>query len=341
MRSLCIETDRLTFLFADYAFAQQRLKDAAAYLQSAQYQLSTIDADMRFQVNGLLNQTDRIAKTIDNLNRYMIESANVYRRVESRLNREAMQLGKATGKLPVDISVITGCLDVALQTLKKQKSVRESNQTGAESSDYGKWNLTFFDTYTDTTTKGFTNQSLFSLLCNGVKYQKEAGLHIAKLERTERFQNFTGSIMAAVGNAEISGEVKGGLFDDHTFDPHLEARLNAEVSAACGKISAEWGNYFFKSTLSAEAKVGVASASAKAVINKNEVTLSGEVGVSAVKAEASKTFDFHGLKFTFTPSAEIGAGISGNISVSSNSVEVGSSVSLLFGGGLDFKVEWE
>lgn len=340
MRSLCIETDRLTFLFADYAFAQQRLKEAATCLQNAQYQLSVIDAEMRFQVNGLLNQTNRIAKTMDSLNRYVIESANVYRRVESRLSKEAAQISDTTGKLPVDISVITGCLDTALHLLKKPRSAHESDQTGAESSKYGKWSLDFVDTYTDTTVKGFTNQSLFSLLYNGVKYQKEAGLHLAKLERTDRFQNFTGSVMAAVGNAEISGEVKGSLFDDHKFDPYLEARLNAEVSAACGKISAEWGNHFFKSRLSAEAEVGVASANAKAVINKNEVTLSAEVGVAAVKAEASQTFDIFGLKLTVTPSAQIGVGYSGNFSASSHSVEIGSSISILFGGGLDFKLEW-
>lgn len=365
MRSLCVDVDRLSYPFAEYLQAKQRLANAVYYLQKVQYGLYGTNYQLSMNAAGLMNDAQRISNSLEALNRYVVQSANEYRSLEMRLTKTAksiagtqhadggkeiidhvtkgFQLFKTTFASKNDkANDLTYRVSKGFQLWKEQfSSLKSANVGKGETAKQTEWSFGFFDNYVETSTQGLRNRSLISLLYEGVKYQAEGALHLAKGSVTKRFnENHYISAEAGIGNAEASGSVKGVLFDSKGFHPSIKAEGEAIVSAVQAKATSVFKNDILKNTFKASVDVGVVEASGKAVISKDEFTLKGEVGASAAKAKAENTFEIWGYKITVGASTEVGLGAGGGWSATSNSVEFGASLALLFGLGTNFKIEW-
>lgn len=342
MKSLCIAVDRLAYPFAEHLRAKQNLKSAVRYLQNVQYGLYGSNYQFAMRAAGITNEAQRLANTVDALNFYVVQSAKIYRALEQNLIKKADLIN---GKKPLSSSEIDDLshrIGDGLQMWKEQLgSLKPSKSADTETTKQDDWSLDFFKGYFESTASGLHNSSIISLLYEGIKYQIEGAYHIANVGINKQFNdNCTISAEAGVGNIEASGSVKGVLFDNKGFNPTLKAEGEAAVSAFQAKAKSVLKNDFIKNTFKTQVDVGVASASGKAVISKNEVTLAGEVGVAAARVSGEETFELWGLKITLRGSAELGFGGSSGYSQTSNSFEVGASCSLLFGFGAGLKIEW-
>lgn len=342
MRSLCVAVDRLAYPFAEHVRAKQNLRTATRCLQNVQYGLYGISYQLSMKASGLMNEALRLTNTVDALNRYVAQSAREYHALELRLTKTAGLINGKKQPSANDINDLSHRVGDALQYWKEHFASLKPSQTGkAETANQTDWSLDFFDGYVDTASKGFSSGSIVSLLYQGVKYQVEGAFHIAKVSATKRFnENHYISAEAAVGNAEASGSVKGVLFDNKGFHPSLKAEGEVMVSAVQAKAVSVLKNDFIKNTFKARVDVGVASASGKAVISKDEVTIKGEAGVALARASTESTYELWGWKFTFSGSTEVGLGAGTGFSTTSNSFEVGASLSLLLGLGGNLKIEW-
>lgn len=367
MRSLCVDVDRLSYPFAEYLQAKQRLANAVYYLQRVQYGLYGTNYQLSMNASSLMSDALRLSNALEALNRYVVQSANEYRCLELRLAKTAgsitgnknenggtdelihrvskgFQLFKETFAAKNNqTNDLTSRVSEGFQLLKERfASLKAANVGKAEAAKQTEWSFGFFDNYVETSTQGLTNRSLISLLYEGVKYQAEGALHAAKASMTKRFnENHYISAEAGIGNAEASGSVKGVLFDSKGFHPSIKAEGEAMVSAVQAKASSVFKNDILKNTFKAQADVGVVEASGKAVISKDEFTLKGEVGASAAKVKAEDTFEILGYKITVGASTEVGLGAGGGWSATSKSFEFGASLALLFGLGTNFKIEWD
>ena len=105
------------------------------------------------------------------------------------------------------------------------------------------------------------------------------------------------------------------------FDPHLE--LRAEVQAALAEVKAfgSIGNTFIHADAEGKVGVGVATGEAKAVINKEEISLKAEGSVAALRGEVKGSFTIFGITIEATGSGEVGA-LGGGVEFSSKSGEL-------------------
>ena len=341
MRSLCIAVDRLAYPFAEHIRASQNMNTAIRSLQNVQYSLYGTNYPLSMKAAGLMNEALRLKNSLDALNHYVVQSADIYRSLEMRLTKSA---GLINGKKPStdDFNDLTNRVEDAFALWKKQLEWLKPSQTGkSEAVNRAEWYAEFFDGYYETIASGFRPGSIFSLLSEGIKYRLEGALHLAHVGVKKHYNaNLHASAEVGVGNAEVSGKVKGVIFDDDGLNPTLKAEGDVTVSAIQAKVIGVLKNDFIKNTLTLQGDVGVASASGKAVISKDEITVKGEVKASAARASAENTFEFLGLKFSLGASAEVGIGVGGGFSSTSNSFEMGASLSLIAGLGANIKIEW-
>lgn len=140
-----------------------------------------------------------------------------------------------------------------------------------------------------------------------------------------------------IGSAHVSADAKAMLYDDGKLDPALD--LNAEVGAVIGSATAylNIGNDYVSAKGEAGVEVGRASAQAKAVIKKDEISFKAEAGAAAVRGQIKGTFSIFGLKITATGIGDVGSvGASAEFSSKKGEFEFGTSASLL--AGLGFKI---
>lgn len=366
MRSLCIDVDRLSYAQPEYLQAKQRLANALYHLQYVQSGLFAVDYWLGIKAYALLNDTKRLCNTLDAVNYYIIQSAGAYRVLEMQLNKSAAAITNQNAQN------ITGdvirYLNEALRQMKRftvpEKAQKTKDLTNkvtvdslsrnklisslksaligkAETAKQKNYSLDFLDGHIETTKQGFKNRSLKSLLTEGIKYSAEGTLHLVNASAIKSFgQSGHLSASAGVGNAEVSGSVKGMLFDSKGFQPTLTAEGEAIVSAVQAKAVSVFKNDIIKNTFKAQIDVGVAEASGKAVFSKDEVTLEGDVGVSAVKAKAENSFEILGLTFTVGGSTEVGLGVGGGYSLTNRSLSFSGRIACLFGIGAEVKIEW-
>lgn len=341
MRSLCISVDRLAYPFAEHIKAQQNMNTAIRSLQNVQYGLYGISYPLSMKAAGIMNEALRLKNSVDALNLYVVQSANIYRSLEMRLTKTADLIN---GKNPSsdDIGDLTNRVEDALALWKKQLKWFKPSETGkTKAVNRSDWYLDFFDSYYEYIFSGFRGGRAFSLLFEGIKYHIEGAFHVANAGVMTRYnKNIHLSAEAGVGNAEISGDIKGVLFDNKGFNPTLKAKGDITVSAIKAKAECVFKNDYIKNTFKVQGEVGVATARGKAVISKNEISVKGEVKASVARASAKNTFNILGLKISVGVSADVGIGVGGGVSATSNSVEMGASVSLLAGLGAKIKIEW-
>ncbi len=366
MKSLCIDVGRLSYAQPEYLQAKQSLANALYHLQCIQSGLCLVDYWLGMKAFALLNETKRLYGTLDAVNYYIIHSAGVYRVLEMQLNKTAAVITDKNGQnitgdimrymnealrqmnhlvIPKKAQKINDLTNkVTADSLLRNKlisSLKNALVGKAETAKQKNYALDFFDGHVETTKQGFKNRSLKSLLTKGVKYSAEGTLHLVNASAIKSFgQSGYLSASAGVGNAEVSGSVKGVLFDSKGFQPTLSAEGEAIVSAVQAKAVSVFKNDILKNTFKAQIDVGVAEASGKAVFSKDEVTLKGDVGVSAVKVKAENSFELLGLTFTVGGSTEVGLGAGGGYSCTNSSFSFSGKIACLFGIGAEVKIEW-
>jgi len=343
MSLVCIKTSGLTSSNLNYTQAMYELQNSLNTLHNIQLNLSSFDTQIPSEIAEFKRQIQSLQEKMRCIDRFVKESGYAYAKLEQTLYQEAILMNQMHGK-----ETVVSQKQMSLISVAKAKDIMKLSADAAKrssktvASQYGTWNLLTKDVYHDSAYQGFQNRSLRSLMEKGITASGYAGLHLVRLSRTDKVGDFKGKAEFSLGNAEVSGKVHAVLFDNkHRFQPELQAQVNASVSAFTSLIQLNWHNDVISTEVSAKGDVGVMGAKGKAVINKKEVTLDGEIGVAAAHGEIKGQLHFFGATITLTAEGEVGAaGIGGTFSSTANSFEIGGKFSCLLGTGLNIKVDW-
>lgn len=141
-----------------------------------------------------------------------------------------------------------------------------------------------------------------------------------------------------VGNCIISGKCEAGFFKD----PHIRVQAKSEVSLLHSKVSTSLGNKNIHINATGNAKVGVASAKAVAVVSQQEQTFQFHVGASAIEAEAVCAFRVFRTTVTLTGSKSLGtAELDLSYSHKNKEWELGSKLGFIAGVGFKVNVKFD
>ncbi len=333
MTKLCIEGNIFPTLDGQLRQVQDRL-------QNAYYQLNTIAKAgvpygiSRYEVDVLHRRCYQTMMKIVSLQRYLNQSFTTYVQAEQRLNQRANDIVNKT------FTVLYH--DALTQSVRMMLKLTQPKPVKTKSAlRYDQWHTEWGDVTHDFNYRGFHNQTLHSLLQNGLQGSGKVGVHLANISLWQRQNQVQDHLAIQVGNVDVSGKVQAKLFDEQRFDPQVQAEMSAKASLIHGLIERTWHNEVMDMGLNMSGDVGVAEAKGKAVISKDEITLKGEVGVAALQGEVQGTIEFFGATITVTAEGEVGGvGIGSEFSASSNSMEIGGKFSCLFGGGMNIKIDW-
>ncbi len=289
----------------------------------------------RNEVDILDRHCDHMTTTIQHIRRFVSRSATAYEQVERQLNTNAE-------RITTSLSIGSSYYDTLAWGMESIMSLVHSKPAKTKTSmGYREWYTEWFDTNHDFHFRGLRNRTVRSFILDGISAEGEAGIHLVNSNRWSRNDHITNRIGVQVGNAEINGNVQGKLFDGKHFDPQVQAEITAKASLIHGVIAQNWNNERMGFGVQASGDVGVAQASGKAVISKEEFTVKGNVGAAALQGEVKGTMEFLGATITVTAEGEVGGvGIGTEFSASSHSMEIGGKLSCLLGGGMYIKVDW-
>lgn len=186
------------------------------------------------------------------------------------------------------------------------------------------------------------NKTLVSYAKNGVCFGAFAGFHAFRFQANKKMKYMQSKADLKVGSANISGDAKLLLFQNGKFNPALSMAANVNAVLAEAKGSLRIGNDYINAQGEASVGVGVVRAGAKAVINKEELTLKAEVGAAAVKGKVSGSFSLFGMKITATASGELASvGAGAQFSSKSKEIEFGGKLSFIAGLGFKIKINFK
>lgn len=182
------------------------------------------------------------------------------------------------------------------------------------------------------------DKGIMGYINNGVCVGMFVGFHAASFRANKSMRYLTMQGSMDVGKVSVSADAKAVLKQNDKWDPALI--LQAEASAALAKATAtiRLGNDYIHADGEVSGGVGVASAEAKAIINKEEISLKAEAGVAALKGEVKGSFSVFGATITLSGSGEVGS-IGGGAEFSSKKGEWELGGKLSFIAGLGFKVK--
>lgn len=185
------------------------------------------------------------------------------------------------------------------------------------------------------------SKNLFSYLKNGVCAGIFAGFTAYKASLTTSKKYLNAGTSLSLGSADLSMDAKVVPMLNGKFDPHLELRAEAQAALAEVKAFGSIGNTFIHADAEGKVGVGVATGEAKAVINKEEISLKAEGSVAALRGEVKGSFTIFGITIEATGSGEVGA-LGGGVEFSSKSGEftIGGKASLVAGLGFKIKVKY-
>lgn len=149
--------------------------------------------------------------------------------------------------------------------------------------------------------------------------------------------NIDAGLHMNVGYANVYGRCKGVLYQNQAINPSLN--IEAEAKATLGTVNAKVGytSKYFGAEADGTVDVGVAKATAKAVISKEEISLKASYGVAAVSGKAHGRVSLFGFHLDTTVEGEMLAfGGGAEFSKGKKYVEIGGKLSLF--AGLGFKI---
>lgn len=197
------------------------------------------------------------------------------------------------------------------------------------------------DTYHHFHTSIRKDKSIISYIKNGACIGIFAGIDVLKYQKKYQSKYIRSKISTTLGNAIVKGDAKAVLFDGKKFKPQLN--LEGEIGACLGKINANTsiGNSYIHADGDMDVQVGSVKAEGQAVINKNEITIKGEVVAAAVKGEAQGSITIFGVTLSATGTAELGSiGASAEFSSKKGEFSFGAKGSLVAGLGFRIKINY-
>ena len=145
----------------------------------------------------------------------------------------------------------------------------------------------------------------------------------------------------SVGNASIKGDAKCTFFTGKKFDLGLHLLAEANASIASAGVSVAKNYRFLQAEGSTKAQVGVASAQARALVDRNGIDLKAEVGVAAFKGEATGKITILGVSISTTGTYEVGSvGIGAEFTSKKGEFTFGGKASLFAGAGFKVHVDY-
>lgn len=164
-------------------------------------------------------------------------------------------------------------------------------------------------------------------------------IYSLRAEKKMKYATFQGDIK--IGNANASIDAKAMLFKNGKISPTLQIEADANATLAQAGVYGLIGNDYVNASGEANVKVGTASASAKAIIRKDELTLKANVGAAAVKGEVKGVITIFGFRITASASGEIGSvGAGAEFSSKSGQLEFGGKASLFAGAGFKIRINY-
>lgn len=185
------------------------------------------------------------------------------------------------------------------------------------------------------------NRNLIGYVKNGICAGVFAGFDIASVRVGRDMKYLKTSAKISLGHAQISADAKASLFQNGKIQPNLQFTAALSGALLQGSAFARIGNDYVNASGEVNVGVGVVSANAKAVINKDEIALKADVGVAAVKGQAKGVISIFGFTITATGTGELGAiGAGAEFSSKKGEFEVGGKASFLAGLGFKIKVNY-
>lgn len=321
MSTIHLDPQQLSSSNASLLQAMKALATAKQTILQMEQRSFTLTANMRAMVRTIQTSALHTHEQLSSINSFVKTSSQLYGNLEETIRRNAQSL------FPMQIKT-------AMQ-IASSSWVRKTGTTPSH------WKR-YTNTSSHSSYNSFTlDRGIKSLLQEGATISGKAGYALAGIRYENNPGNWRNRASLSVGNAEISGSFKAALKKDGVFDPNVTLQVGAEASAAKGEISARYVHEYGEIKGSMRGEVGVASAKAKAVITKKEVTIEGEVGAAAVRGEATGKISLFGITITGSVSGEVGSvGASGKFSTTSDSVEFGGHLSFLFGAGFNLKIDY-
>lgn len=211
-------------------------------------------------------------------------------------------------------------------------------------------NLTSKDSTFKTEMMKFTNRfhttfqkdrNLIGYLKNGACVGYFVGFEMFRGQYNKKMKYGSFGADVQVGSVDVSVDAKATLFKDGKIHPSLFLEANANAAIAQVGIFAKIGNDYLSAQGDANVKVGCASAEAKAVINRDELTMKASVGAAAIRGEVKGTINIFGVKISATGIGEVGSvGASAEFSSKKGEFEIGTKASFLAGLGFKIRVTY-
>ena len=338
MRSLCIQADQLMSQSLSLLQAINELENSAHALTYMQNYPFSMDNDTRYELVLIEKQLCCLQERMQGVDRFVKDSAYAYAQIEKQLIQRANELGRSSKK-QLEAVVHAGMKDVPFATRKAAQKSRKKLAVSEDKESLKTWKLTSMEGYVHPSYTHRKDWKLRSLIHQGISGSMQTGFHMVKLSGTNEMGNSKAQMAFSLGEASLSGEAHCLLFDQ--LHPEVAAEATISASAISSLIRLDWQNDFLRTQTSAKGEVGVVHASGKAVINKKELTLKGEVGAAAAHGEIQGVLELWGVKITLSAEGEAGAvGIGGTFSTSANSFELGGKISCLLGTGVNLRIDW-
>lgn len=320
---------------------QQHLSTSVASLKQLQKQCLWMNNALYLQSAQTLWQIASIQKKLFAIDCYVKESGAMYESLERCLHAQAKMLSNASDKNTQGQNQTILTIGKQFQSLIQKKEITSSDQTKIQPSSYRKWNVREMDGYAQFD-HNFSFQSLLrTLKDNKLRASFEVGGSAMALTYAQRFCGIKHQLDIGFMNVDMNANASAALFNEHMFDPKLNLAVGASASLAHGIITDRWSNSFTNIKTKIIGEVGVAYVQGSAVISKDEVKLSGDVGAAAFRGKASGVIEFMGITISGSVSGDVASvGIGATLSASKDSFEIGGNLSCLLGGGFDLKIEW-
>lgn len=175
----------------------------------------------------------------------------------------------------------------------------------------------------------------------GVSAEAEAKGHLAEGKFSGDFgaQHMEASVGLVTG--AVSGKIGATLFKDGRFDPSLEAKATAKVSAVSGEVKTETGTEDFNVHTKASGDLLTAKAEFEAKVDKNGITASAGAEAYVAKGKVSGGFTLFGIKFDAEVEGKVGgAGVKAGGSIGKDVVSGELGAGLGLGASVKFSMDF-
>lgn len=185
------------------------------------------------------------------------------------------------------------------------------------------------------------NKSIIGYIRNGVCAGAYLGYSLYTYTNRHKFMCFDVKDNFYLGKANVTFDAKANLLKNGKYHPNLLLQAKAEANAMKYEKTLDYKGKYIGAEANGNVIVGAASAEAKAVITKDELTLKAEVGASAVKGEAKCALKLFGVEVSLTAAGEIGSvGAGVEFSSKKNEFTFGGRFAAFLGGSFKVNVKY-